>query len=195
MAGVAVPWPIKPDYTNFSPRLDSPTRSTTRRSCAAVTAYHAPLLYNDFGRGGQAGFSVQGGANINFGFDANIRLSTYPVLPTPDPTSQFIGADVEGFDRNFKTGRSAQWSLDLQRELPWNSVASISYVGTKGTRLRSNFSPLNALPFDALKLGAPLLTTPLADVTPAQRAYAQSVGVPLPANNAWFGFAGTVAQS
>ncbi len=189
---------IKPDYSNFSPRFGfaySVNDKTVVRGGYGL--YYAPLLYNDFGRGGQAGFSVQGGANINFGFDAFIRLSNYPVLPTPDPTSQFIGADVEGFDRNFKIGRTAQYSLEIQRELPGNFVAAVSYVGSKGTRLRSNFSPLNALPLEALKLGNAFLQLPLADVTGAQRAYAQSVGVTLPANNAavFPGFNGTVAQS
>ncbi len=142
---------------------------------------------------------MQGGANINFGFDALIRFSNYPVLPTPDPTSQFIGADVEGFDRNFKIGRTAQYSLDMQRELPARFVAQVSYVGSKGTRLRSNFTPPNALPFEALKLGQAFLQTPLSDAlaNPNLVAFAQSVGVTLPAsNNAVFpGFNGNVAQA
>jgi len=191
---------IKPDYSNFSPRFGfaySVNSKTVVRGGYGL--YYAPLLYNDFGRGGQAGFSVQGGANINFGFDAFLRLSTYPPLPAPDPTSQFIGADVEGFDRNFKIGRTAQYSLDLQRELPWDLAASVSYVGSKGTRLRSNFSPPNALPFEALRLGQAFLQTPLATAlgNPNLVAFASSVGVQLPAsNNAVFpGFNGNVAQA
>ena len=191
---------IKPDYSNFAPRFGfaySIDNKTVVRGGYGL--YYAPLLYNDFGRGGQAGFSVQGGANINFGFDAFLRLSTYPALPTPDPTSQFIGADVEGFDRNFKIGRTAQYSLDLQRELPGNFVASVSYVGSKGTRLRSNFSPPNALPFEALKLGQAFLQTPLGTAlgNANMLAFAQSVGVTLPSSTAavFPGFNGTVAQA
>jgi Carboxypeptidase regulatory-like domain/TonB dependent receptor-like, beta-barrel len=193
---------IKPDYTDWSPRVGfaySVNSKTVVRGGYGL--YYAPLLYNEFGRGGQAGFSVQGGANINFGFDANIRFSNYPALPTPDPTSQFVvlGApqDVEGFDRFFKNGRTAQYSLNIERELPANFVASIGYVGSKGTRLRSGFTPVNAVPFEALKLGAPLLQLNLSNVTPAHRAFAQSVGVTIPANgDAVFpGFTGTVAQS
>ncbi len=191
---------IKPDYSNFAPRFGfaySIDNKTVVRGGYGL--YYAPLLYNDFGRGGQAGFSVQGGANINFGFDAFLRLSTYPALPAPDPSSQFIGADVEGFDRNFKIGRTAQYSLDLQRELPAQFVASVSYVGSKGTRLRSNFSPPNALPFEALRLGQAFLQTPLTDAlaNPNLVAFAQSVGVRLPASNAavFPGFNGNVAQA
>jgi hypothetical protein len=193
---------IKPDYSDIGPRFGfaySLNDKTVIRGGYGL--YYAPMLYNDFGRGGQAGFSVQGGANINFGFDANIRFSNYPPLPRPDPTSQFVTTpaptDVEGFDRFFKIGRTAQYSLDIQRELPGNFALSVAYIGHKGTRLRSAFSPVNAVPFDALKLGAALLNLPLSQVTPQQRAYAQSVGVPLPANNdaVFPGFQGTVAQA
>jgi hypothetical protein len=125
-------------------------------------------------------FQCKGGANINFGNDAFIRFSSYPILPSPDPNSQFIGADVEGFDRFFKNGRTAQYSLNVERELPQKFVLSAGYIGSKGTRLRSGFSPVNALPLNALKLGAPFLQMQLADVNAAQRSYAQSVGVTLP---------------
>ena len=193
---------IKPDYTDWSPRIGfaySLNSKTVVRG--GYGFYYAPLLYNEFGRGGQAGFSVQGGANINFGNDAFIRLSSYPVLPSPDPNSQFVTSptptDVEGFDRFFKNGRTAQYSLNVERELPQKFVLSLGYIGSKGTRLRSGFSPVNALPLDALKLGAPFLQMQLADVNAAQRSYAQSVGVSLPANLAavFPGFNGTVAQS
>jgi carboxypeptidase family protein len=189
---------VKPDYTDFGPRLGFAYRINDKTVVrGGYGLYYAPLLYNEFGRGGLAGYAIQGGANINFGFDANIRFNNYPVLPPVNPATQLIGADVEGFNENFKNGRTAQYSLDIQRELPGGMALSVSYIGSKGTRLRSNFSPPNALPLNALKLGAPLLRTPLGNVTPAQRAYAQSVGVTLPANNAavFAGFNGTVAQS
>jgi hypothetical protein len=114
-----------------------------------------------------------------------------------NPTTQLIGADVEGFNENFKNGRTAQYSIDFQRELPGRMALSLSYIGSKGTRLRSNFSPPNALPLNALKLGAALLRTPLAEVTAAHRAYAQSVGVSLPPSNAavFPGFTGNVGQA
>ena len=161
---------IKPDHSNFGPRVGfaySINSKTVVRGGYGL--YYAPLVYNDFGRGGETGYSVQGGANINFGFDAFIRLSTYPRLPSIDPTSQFVfngaPADVEGFDNSFKTGRSAQYSLNVQRELPANIVLSVSYIGSKGTRLRSSFKPPNAVPFEDLKLGFPLLNRNLNYVT------------------------------
>jgi hypothetical protein len=188
---------MKPDYSNISPRFGfaySINEKTVIRGGYGL--YYAPLLYSDFGRAGAVGYNP-GSNPINGGFDAFIRLSTFPNAPTPNPNSQVIGTDVDSFNRNFKTGRTVQWSLDLQRELPWNIVASASYIGSKGTRLRSNFNPLNALPLEALKLGQPLLTKDLDAVTAADRNYAASVGIAIPANNAavFPGFNGTVAQA
>jgi hypothetical protein len=93
----------------------------------------------------------------------------------------------------------------VQRELPKNFAVSVGYIGHKASRLRSDFNRQNALPLEALRLGFPLLNKRLADVTAAERAYAQSVGFTLPAslNAVYPGFAqgaedparGTVAQS
>jgi TonB dependent receptor len=188
---------MKTDYSNFSPRFGfayAVNEKTVVRGGYGL--YYAPLLYDDFGRAGGIGYNL-GSNPINGGFDAFIKLSTFPAIPTPDPNTQFIGGDVDTFDRNFRTGRTAQWSLDLQRELPWNIVASASYVGSKGTRLRSNFRPPNALPLEALRLGEALLRKNLNDVDANDRAYAQSVGITLPASSAavFPGFGGNVAQA
>ena len=40
---------------------------------------------------------------------------------------------------------SQQWNLTLERQLPSNFFISVSYVGTKGTHLPSDLSPINAL--------------------------------------------------
>lgn len=197
--GVSSPYKglIKPDYSDLGPRFGfaySVNSKTVVRGGYGI--YYSPLLYNDFGRGGQLGY-FSPGLHINGGADAFIRLDNYPAILPVDPTSQFIGSDVEGFNRNFQNGRTAQWSLNVERQLPGNMVASVAYVGSKGTRLRSGFDPLNAIPFNGLKLGNALLSKNLNAVTAGDRAYAQSVGVTLAANsNAVFpGFNGSVAQS
>ncbi len=179
---------VEPDRTNFGPRVGfaySIDDRTVVRGGYGI--YYAPVIYNDFGNTGQLGFSP-GAVNINGGLDAFITLQNYPSVPLANPTDQAVGqldrTDLDFFNTNFKTGRSAQWSLDVQRELPYNFVVTVGYNGNKGTRLRSNFQPLNALPFEALKLGLPLLSKRLADVTSLERQYAASVGVPLPSSPA-----------
>lgn len=191
----------KPDYSNIGPRVGfaySVNDKTVIRGGYGI--YYAPILYGAGGNSdlseGLAGFNTYV-PQINGGADANIFLSTFPDRPANDPQNQFIGGDVIYFNKDFKTGRTQQWSFDLQRELPANFVVSLGYIGHKATRLRSNLIRLNAVPFNALKLGFSLLDKPLAAVTPAERAFAESVGSPLPANNnaVFPGFGGNVAQA
>src|ERR1044071_199313 len=199
---------VKPDRTNFGPRLGfaySINDKTVVRGGYGI--YYAPVIYNDFGHTGVLGYSP-GSVNINGGLDAFITLDNYPHVPLANPSDQAVGqldrTDLDFFDKNFKTGRTVQYSLDIQRQLPKQFAVQVSYIGSKGTRLRSNFDPINKIPLNALKLGLPLLSKQLADVTPVERAFAASVGVPLASNpdavypgfNNQFGdFSGSVGQS
>lgn len=199
---------VKPDRTNIGPRVGfaySINDRTVVRGGYGI--YYAPVVYNDFGNTGVLGYSP-GAVNINGGLDAFITLDNYPSVPQANPNDQAVGQldrnDLDFFDKNFKTGRTVQYSLDLQRQLPWNLAVQVSYIGSKGTRLRSNFDPINKVPLEALKLGLPLLSKQLSAVTALERQYAASVGVPLAANPAAVypgfatqggAFAGTVAQS
>jgi hypothetical protein len=199
---------VTPDRTNFGPRFGfaySVNDKTVVRGGYGI--YYAPIIYNDFGNSGALGYSP-GAVNINGGLDAFITLENYPNIPVADPTSQVVGdlnrTDLDYFTKDFKTGRTVQYTLDVQRQLPWNLAVQVSYIGSKGTRLRSNFDQVNKLPLEALKLGLPLLSKRLADVTASDRAYATSVDFTLPANpdavypgfNSQFGdFAGSVSQA
>jgi hypothetical protein len=191
----------KPDYSDIGPRVGfaySLNEKTVVRGGFGL--YYSPILY---GFGGDVAITegTEGYNNHDvreqFGADANFFLSSYPDRPSTNPNDQFIGGDVTFVNKNYKAGRTAQWSLDVQRELPKNFAVSVGYIGHKATRLRSDFNRQNALPLEALKLGFPLLNKNLNDVTAADRTYAQSVGFALPANsNAVFpGFNGSVAQS
>lgn len=199
---------VNPDRTNFGPRFGfaySVNEKTVVRGGYGI--YYAPVIYNDFGNAGALGYSP-GAVNINGGLDAFITLENYPHIPVADPTSQVVGdlnrTDLDYFTKDFKTGRTAQYTLDIQRQLPWNLAIQVGYVGSKGTRLRSNFDQVNKLPLNALKLGLPLLSKRLADVTASDRAYATSVGFTLPAspdavypgfNNQGGDFASSVSQA
>jgi hypothetical protein len=198
---------VKPDYSNLGPRFGFAYALNDRTVVrGGYGLYYAPLLYNDFGRAGSAGYNADQLVAVG-GTDVRTFLRNFPALPTVDPNSQGVGRlddTVNYFDKDFKLGRTAQYSLDIQRELPSNFVVSVSYIGHKATRLRSRFNPLNTLPLEALRLGNPLLTKQLNDVTVQERAYAQSVGFTLPANgnavypgfnSAGGRFAGTVAQA
>jgi len=190
------------DKTNLAPRvgfayaLDSKTAVR-----GGMGVYYSPFLYG--AGGGMKGYRA--GRNIipryelgQYGFMVSREyLRTYPNRPDITPTGQYIGDDVEYFQPDAKAGRTVQWTLDMQRELPGNFVVTAAYIGNKGTRLRTNMSRMNALPLNALKLGNPILTKNVNDLTAADRAYAASVGVTLPANGdaVYTGFNGSVAQA
>jgi hypothetical protein len=191
----------KPDYSNWGPRIGFAYAFNDKTVVrGGYGLYYSPILYGFGGdvaiTEGTEGYNTHV-ARPQFGADANIFLSSYPERPSTNPNDQFIGQDVTAINKNYKAGRTAQWSLDVQRELPYNFAASIGYIGHKATRLRSDFNRQNALPFEALRLGYPLLNKNLNDVTAAERAYAAGLGFTLPASsNAVFpGFNGSVAQS
>ncbi len=189
---------VNPDYTDIGPRFGF-AYSLDRRSVlrGGIGLYYAPLLASDI-TSGLLGYNTTALHTPN-GRQATQFLATYVAAPTPDPNGQFLGADVDYFDPHFKLGRTVQYSLDYQHELPGNFAFTLGYVGSHGTRLRSNFKRLNAIPLNALKLGFPFLNEPLANALadPNQLAYAASVGVTLPASTAsvYPGFNGTVAQA
>jgi hypothetical protein len=199
---------IEPDKTNFGPRFGfaySINDRTVVRGGYGI--YYAPIIYNDFGNAGYLGYNP-GQNPINGGLDAGITLENFPLLPLPNPADQAVGQldrnDIDYFNKNYKAGRTQQWSLDIQRELPWNFALSVGYIGSRGTRLKSNFNPLNKLPFEALKLGEALLRKRVADLNDDDRDYAASVGFILPAspdavypgfNSAGGNLNGTVAQA
>ena len=197
---------VNPDRKDIGPRVGfaySLNNKTVVRGGYGI--YYSPVFYGN-GGDGLLGYN-SGSSPINFGLDAGITLDRYVPLPTVDPNGQYIGLlDVvqDYYDVNFKLGRVAQYDLNVQRQLPYNFVASLSYIGNRGTRLRSSFNPLNSLPLNALKLGNELLRKRLADVTASDRAYAASVGFPLPSspdavypgfNNQSGNLSGTVAQA
>jgi len=204
----------KPDRSNLAPRLGfayALNNKTVVRGGAGL--YYAPILYGVGGRNtlteGTIGYNSPVDPNINGdGSVPDLFLRNYRDRVQLTPTGQFLNRTVDYFDPGFKTGRTVQFSFDLQRQLPRNFAIQVGYNGNRGTRLRSNFNRLTALPLNDLRLGLDILNAPLSRITNPQnaddvafanaaRSVAQSVGVTLPtSNNAVFtGFNGSVARA
>ncbi|HEY0078644.1 MAG TPA: TonB-dependent receptor [Pyrinomonadaceae bacterium] len=205
----------RPDYSNFGPRVGFAYALNDRTVVrGGIGIYYAPILYGfEGGNTIEASLGYRNSATPNdacprcrrpdFGslqaryFLRNLP-SSGPLAPVANPNDQFVnqGIAVDYFNKDYRTGRTVQYSVDVQRELPARFAVSLGYIGHRGTRLRSNFERLNAVPLNALRLGYPLLNTSLsaALADPNAVTYANSVGVPLPAVP-YAGFNGTVAQA
>ena len=56
-----------------------------------------------------------------------------PALPDPGPLP--TGYDLYSTDLNFQIGYSEQYNLTIQRELPWQTLAEVAYVGAQAHKL------------------------------------------------------------
>lgn len=198
----------KNDKSNIGPRLGAAYAFNDKTVIrGGIGLYYAPILYGTNGGGdintGTIGYNTTGQLFTPDGRNARNFLSTFPDIPATDPNSQFVGNTgipilaFGQFGNGFRTGRTLQYTVDVQRELPYRLVASVGYIGHRADRLRSNFGRPNALTLDQLKLGNEILRTDINALTAPQRAYAASIGVAIPANaNAVYpGFGGNVAQA
>ena len=85
----------------------------------------------------------------------NFSSSGPPALP--DPGSFPTGYDLFNVDRNFRIGYTDQYSLAIQRELPWQTLFEAAYVGSQGHllpfRINVNQAQSNGTPAPFPALG------------------------------------------
>jgi hypothetical protein len=79
---------------------------------------------------------------LNSGISASQVGDTQHIDPTFDNGQ--TPAKYRPLDGNHRP-YSQQWNVTVERELPNNFFAALSYVGTKGTHLPSSMSPLNVI--------------------------------------------------
>jgi hypothetical protein len=67
-------------------------------------------------------------------------LRSYGTLNPSDRANRtfFLPLNLNTIDPDFDTGYVQQWNLNVQRQLPWQVVFTVGYVGTKGTHLLVN---------------------------------------------------------
>jgi outer membrane receptor protein involved in Fe transport len=100
-----------------------------------ATIYSA--LFSSGSSNGQLTYSFSG-ANLPKGPHFPEILSSPPNLSTGTPNTLF-------FDPNFKTPQIHEMDLSLERDLGWNTVLSISYLGSLGRHLPT-WTDLNIAP-------------------------------------------------
>jgi outer membrane receptor protein involved in Fe transport len=176
-------------YRAFAPRfgLAYQWNAKTVLRGGYATSYSSHGLFNN-----HLGFNTTANfVNLDQGATAAFQLRDG--MPTQFPRPPFI--DPAFGNRNNVTtsirGEAARmprthlWRLDIQRELPGNTLFEVAYTGTRGTFLNApGLRNLNQVPASALSLGT-LLT---ANVT-SPAAVAAGIRLPFP------GFTGVVRQA
>ena len=189
-------------YNHFSPRIGmsySPNNKTVIQGgfswnyldggayeygTAKVAVNYANLLDGSFQR------NSTGTTQAAFGsWDSNILPA-----PAPIPFSQGlgVGGQIDAFSK--KDGIAPYdmvWSINLQRELPYNMLLNVTYTGNRANFLPGQLNPINQLPNQYLSLGATLL----GSLVTSPAAIAAGIKSPYPNFVNDFGSGATVLQA
>lgn len=136
---------VKTDWSNVQPRIGiawSPGASST-----VIRGGYG--IYHDVSAvgGSQGPYQNPPYANAYSFVSDNITpvrtLATgFPVNNLPiDPAAH--RGDWTTIDPNMKQGRVQQWSMNVERQLPWSAVASVAYAGSYADRLFDKSRNLN----------------------------------------------------
>jgi hypothetical protein len=128
---------IEVDKLNFAPRLGfawTPAKDGKTVVRGGYGIFYAP---QEVRTGWQLGFNVPFFYSISqsseFGVTpAAIVDEGFPALSPEDAAFPL----VVSVDRRFHSPYYQQWSIGVQRELPWNAMIEVAYVGSKGTHLQ-----------------------------------------------------------
>ena len=96
-------------------------------------------------------------ASLNGVTPLNYLDNPYPtgiVLPSGSSlgAATFLGQNIRFSDRDIRQSYSAQWNLNVQRELPGQMLLEVGYAGNRGLKLQQDME-LNQIPDSALSLG------------------------------------------
>jgi outer membrane receptor protein involved in Fe transport len=156
------------DRNNFAPRIGfawNVAPKTVVRGGGGI--FYAAMT----GVGGASGaFGVSGFeaatsvvTSLNGVTPLNFLDNPYPT-GINQPTGSSLGAatllgqNIRFVDRNMRQSYSAQWNLNVQRELPGGLLFEAGYAGNRGLKLQQDLE-LNQLPDSALALGDALRAT------------------------------------
>jgi hypothetical protein len=107
-------------------------------------------------QGASVGTTGLGGLDPAFYLDQGFPINRVKVPPIID--ASFANGQSPNYrpkDGN-RLSYSQQWNFTVERQLPLNTMVSLAYVGSKGTRLPSQLSPLNVLNPSLLSMGSKL---------------------------------------
>jgi hypothetical protein len=114
-------------------------------------------------------------------FPAFVLANGWPTSEFPDVISSSPGYGINGYAERLDPADSKPYYVEnrafqVQRELGFNTLLSVGYVGNTGVHLPSRIDPANELPVQYLQYGS-LLTGPIG--APAAQALAQVTAMPV----------------
>jgi hypothetical protein len=150
---------VNSDLTNFAPRIGMAwqfTPKTVLRTGYGIfyggqengpysnpsPGFNPPFFVN------QSFISPCGAPTANTSA-GDCRLTLIPALAGGFPANSLVDPNTPIFfavDKNLRTPYMQQWHLSFQRELPANSVFTLTYAGSKGTKLYTFFNGNQAAP-------------------------------------------------
>ncbi len=137
---------VKTDWSNIQPRVGfawSPRASTSTVVRGGYGIYHDVSAM-----GGSTGpYQNPPYANAYAFVSDNITPVRTLATGFPDNSQAVDPANHRGdwttIDPNFKQGRVQQWSLNVERQLPFSTIASVAYAGSYADRLFDKSRNLN----------------------------------------------------
>lgn len=153
-------------YTNLDPRIGFAYRwkeNTVVRGGLGI--FHAPSFLW-LGPTASQGYSEPttsipaqaNGVTPLFNMDNPFPNGLQPITGNSLGLATNAGLAIAGFPHNQVNSYSNQWSVDIQRELPYHFVVTIGYVGNSGVHLYEPYN-YNQLPDSDLTLGSALTAT------------------------------------
>ena len=177
-------------YKDFGPRFGFAWTPSRFNNGLVVRGgygiYYAPLLYTDFGGNQQQGYSATPSFSSPDAFSAAFNWTNgFPATPAPpflDPTLLNGQSGANYIAPQYgRPGMIQNWSIQVQKQLGKDMVATVGYVGSTANHLRSAIQNINNIPIQDFSLGDQLL----------QNVAGNTAGVPLP----YPGFKGQVQQA
>jgi hypothetical protein len=143
---------VRPDRNNFSPRIGFAYRLGTKRNLVVrggYGIYYNSSIYNTIANNMAQQPPFANTLSVATSAAAPLTLANGFLIPANNPIT-----NTYAIDPNYRTGYAQIWQLAVQGDLGRSLVGTITYNGTKGTRLDQTILP-NSAP-----AGAPALPYP-----------------------------------
>ncbi len=124
------------DLNNFAPRVGIAWSPGTGSKWVISSGYG--IYYDQSALAPSEGIFFSPPYFISQVFIPAAQLPVVLENPFPSNFPNFIPVSAFAYQRNLRTPYVQQWNFSVQRQLGRSSVAELSYVGTKGTKLINN---------------------------------------------------------